>query len=281
MQRKDGMRWLVTAASQAGTAHVRRGEPCADAFAMAQSGSVLVLALADGAGSARFGGQAAQFATQEAVRVAQSLFQNGSPQGEPCDFLREVFRRTLAGLLHQILLWQGGEAQGHKDFSEPARLSAYHATLMLAVVSESHLLAGNIGDGWLIVRGRDGTARAVAPPARGEYCNETFFLTSEHAIEDAVCETVSTADIDAIALLSDGPSWFAIDLEARQPSQALFDKLFQFAADRSVVVARKEEELAEFLASEPVCRKTDDDKTLVLAVLTEGLPSSSERTQPD
>jgi hypothetical protein len=272
MKQNNGRCWLVTAASQAGMTHVGRGEPCADAFAIGEIGAVLVLALADGAGSARFGGQAARFAVQEAVRVSRALYPNGSEEREPCEFLREVFRGTLAGLLHQISAWRDALA-------EPLRLSDYHTTLLLAVVSDSHLLVGNIGDGWLIARGGDGIARAVAPPPRGEYCNETFFLTSEHAIEDAVCEAVSSGDLDAIALLSDGTSWFAVDLEARQPGQALFDNLFRFAADREIPVERKNEDLADFLASDLVCRKTDDDTTLMLAVRMEILPDLSEGGQ--
>lgn len=233
------MAWTVTAAKQAGTSHLRHGEECADAFATASGDGVLVLAVADGAGSARCGAEGAAHAASRAAEIALQESE-----------LRSVFQRTLDSLLEMV-----GERP-------PAD---FHTTLLLAVLRDDTLSVGNIGDGWAVVR-EAGTLRAVAAPGRSEYVNETFFLTSRGALDDAVYETVPASGLDAVALLTDGSAWFSIDLDNRTPSAALFGKLFTFAADASRPAVEREEELTRFLSSEMVLRKTDDDKTMILAV---------------
>ncbi len=129
-------------------------------------------------------------------------------------------------------------------------------------------MVANVGDGWVVVRDRRGELRAVAPPKRGEYVNETFFLTSPGAIDDAVIAAVPAADLDAVALMSDGAAWFALDLERGLPSRPLFQKLFAFAADPARSRQDRDCELQAFLTHPAVCRRTDDDRTLMLAART-------------
>ncbi len=244
----SGSGWTVTAASQAGTSHLRHGEPCADRFAMRAEAGVLVMAVADGAGSARFGADGAEQAAGRAVELACRALADAPPDET---LLRAVFQATL----DELLAWIGDR-----------RPADFNATLLLAVMTDATLAIGNIGDGWAVVRNRDGGLSALAVPDRGEYVNETFFLTTAGSVEQAVCAVVPSADLDAVALMTDGAAWFSIDLDARVPSAALFGKLFAFAADPSQPAAGKSEELARFLGSELVTRKTDDDTTLMLAV---------------
>jgi hypothetical protein len=233
------MAWTVTAARQAGTSHLRHGEGCADAFAVATGEGVLVLAVADGAGSARCGAEGAARAASRAVEMAL----------QEAD-LRSVFQGTLDSLLEMV---------GDRPAAD------FHTTLLVAVLRDDTLTVGNIGDGWMVVR-EAGALRVVAAPARSEYVNETFFLTSRGALDEAVYEVIPAAGLDALALLTDGSAWFSIDLDNRTPSAGLFGKLFAFAADASRPAVEREEELTRFLSSEMVIRKTDDDKTLILAV---------------
>lgn len=252
------MRWAVTGAKQTGTSHLRRGEGCADAFAVEQGDGFLVLVAADGAGSARYGADGSAFAARAAARLAASAL--GEQPDDPLELIRSVFRNTLDDLLDMV------EEREAKDL----RGADFHTTLLLAVLTDDFLAVGNVGDGWAVVRDRardqEEQVRAVAAPARSEYSNETFFLTSSGFIEEAVYEVLPSKDLDAIALLTDGSAWFAIDLDARTPSGALFDKLFAFAADTAKPDGEREEHLARFLSSDMVVRKTDDDTTLVLAV---------------
>lgn len=246
-------RWAVNGAKQTGTSHLRRDEGCADAFAVEQGDGFLVLVAADGAGSARYGAEGSAFAARAAARLAASALLEHA--GDPLELIRTVFRNTLDDLLDMV------EEKGRKDL----RPADFHTTLLLAVLTADFLAVGNVGDGWAVVRDREGQVRAVAAPARSEHSNETFFLTSSGFLEEAVYEVLPAADLDAVALLTDGSAWFAVDLDARTPRGAVFEELFGLAAKPDV-----EEHLPRFLSSERVARWTDDDTTLVLAVRVAG-----------
>lgn len=242
-------RWSVTAAKQTGTSHLRRSKECADAFAVEQGDGFLVLVAADGAGSARYGADGSAFAARAAARLAASAL--GEQPDDPLELIRSVFRNTLDDLLDMV------EEREAKDL----RPADFHTTLLLAVLTDDFLAVGNVGDGWAVARDREGQVRAVAAPAKSEYSNETFFLTSYGFIEEAVYEVLPARDLDAVALLTDGSAWFAVDLDARTPRGAVFEELFDLAAKPDL-----EEHLVRFLSSERVARWTDDDTTLVLAV---------------
>lgn len=244
------MRWAVTGAKQAGTSHLRRGEGCDDAFAVAQADGFLVLVAADGAGSARFGAEGSAFASRVAAELAAATLRE-RPSEDPLELVRGVFRGTIESLVTMV--------EERWDEAPELRPADFHTTLLLALLTDDFLAVGNIGDGWAVVRDRQGRVRAVAAPAKSERSNETFFLTSSGCVEDAVYEVLPAADLDAVALLTDGSAWYAVDLDARTPRGALFDELFAFAG-------KPEDHLARFLSSERVVRWTDDDTTLVLAV---------------
>lgn len=294
----DGWTWQITAASQAGTSHLRRGEVCADAFGAIVRGATLILAVADGAGSAKYGGigsaAAAEISTGFTAETVQFL---ASSRGatDPCLIVRNVFKHTLETLteaaIRTRLLLHNEQAAAGSDHGEglvnritaaisggvrrtssPApgeswqlELRDLHTTLLLAVLTEQGLSAGNIGDGWLVVSQGNGLIRVAAPPAQAEYANETFFLDSAGALDEAVYEHIAGHDINAIALMTDGPARFAIDLASGTPGTDLFTKLFAFAGDRSMARAERDMQLADFLGSDRICRCTDDDKTMLLA----------------
>jgi hypothetical protein len=263
--------WQVVATCQPGSTHLCRGQPCADRYERAQVAGAIILVVADGAGSAARGAEGAAIAARSAVRLAASSLVGAPPTeeaGAQCDFVREVLRQTLAAVQEEIAA---------ADLAEPASCPAdFLSTLLLAILTESWLMAGNIGDGWLVARDRQGALRAVAPPSRGEYVNETFFLTSAGAIDEAVIAVEPAAELDAVALMSDGPAWFALDLEQGAPSRPLFEKLFAFAGDPALSAEEKDRALAAFLASPAICGKTDDDKTLILAVRAAGAPPADD-----
>jgi len=71
--------------------------------------------------------------------------------------------------------------------------------------------------------------------------------------------------VRALAVMSDGLTRLALKLPANEPHPPFFQPLFAFASAADGQ-AQAEEQLAAFLASERVCARTDDDKSLVIAV---------------
>ena len=71
--------------------------------------------------------------------------------------------------------------------------------------------------------------------------------------------------VNLLAVMSDGLTRLAIKLPADEPHLPFFQPLFAFVAhaDEEEQASRH---LVDFLTSERVCARTDDDKSLVLAV---------------
>jgi hypothetical protein len=294
----DSWCWQLTAARQAGTWHVRRGEGCADAFRTLEGARHLVLAAADGAGTARYGAAGSSAVSEAAVRLADARLANGGSRSAAFgpEAVREILEGTLDVLTRAATraarLLAGGEPESETgdalldaatalivggtanaaaiDPASGLELRDLHTTLLVALLTPERLAAANVGDGWLVARTAGAGLRVIARPARSEHANETFFLDSPGALGDAVLEVVEGREVDALALMTDGSARFAIDLSSGTPSAALFDKLFAFAADPTLARDERDRELARFLASERVSRATEDDITLVLAARVPG-----------
>jgi hypothetical protein len=110
---------------------------------------------------------------------------------------------------------------------------------------------------------REGNFSSLTTPQRGEYVNETTFLTSANALESAQT-AVWYGETANLALFSDGLQRLALKLPAGAPHPPFFSPLFHFLAgmtDESEAQAQ----LSAFLRSPRLTARTDDDLTLVLA----------------
>lgn len=226
-------RWSVLGASVAGAGHLAAGLPGQDAHAWAMSDDGrLVLAVADGAGSAPCSERGAAAAVLAAV---------GAPD-DPVGAARAAVMAAAA-------------ASG----TPPSHLAS---TLLVCVVGGDEIVGWAVGDGAVILEGRAGMV-ALLPPEHGEYRNETVFITSD-GWESSVRRVASAVDeVAGVAVMSDGLELLALDVGTGTPHAPFFAPLLRFArgAGRGA-----EDELASFLSSERVAARTDDDCSLLLAV---------------
>lgn len=153
------------------------------------------------------------------------------------------------------------EASGEGSAHKPA-LYNFATTLLVAVVSDGSVAAAQIGDGAIVLSDAEGI-QALMLPDHGEYLNETVFLTSNDYKERARVVVLPHHGSRALALLTDGLEGLALNLAEGSAHMPFFAPLFRFAAEPDA----SEAELASFLESARVCARTDDDKTLLLAVL--------------
>lgn len=246
-------RWQVVGAAASGTAHERLGIPCQDALAYQVVGQSLIVALSDGAGTAERSQNGAQTAVDAAMDVMASVLDEHIPveQSDWQDMLGSACNAARSALesLAEI---------------EEQPLRAYAATLLLLVVTTDRLAVAQLGDG-AVVAGESPEELFLANHAqRGEYANETYFLTQEDAL-DRIQVSVYEKTVNVLAVMSDGLTRLAIRLPAHEPHLPFFQPLFAFAAH-----AQEEEQAArrleDFLNSERICARTDDDKSLVIAV---------------
>lgn len=245
--------WRVMGASVVGTAHEKNGTPCQDAHAyqfLAGSGGV-AMAVSDGAGTAEHSAEGSGLAVREAVAVlAAAGWKRPGTEAEWTLLLHDAFRQAREAVLGRAQLFR----------LEP---HLFAATLTCVVLFDGWLVAGQVGDGLVVAQAEDSEALLVAArPVRGEYANETMFLTGETALEN-IQMSFERRPVQAVAVLSDGLIRLAMDIATGQAHRPFFQPLFAFAAaSRERLTA--EAELKAFLSSERVNTRTDDDKTLVL-----------------
>lgn len=225
-----------------GTAHRQRDLVCQDASAglVTESGRLLI-AVADGAGSASradVGASAAVAAAMDHVSRIGAV--------NPADAVRGAVDAARAALFERAT----------EDIGDLA------TTLIVLVADAEQLATAQVGDGAVVIR-RHGLYEVVGPAERGEYLNETCFLTSEGWDHDLRVDAVEIDGVDACAAMTDGLQLLAFDMTTGKPHPGFFGPLMDWTASATA----EPDELESFLASPRVCQRTDDDKTIVLAAL--------------
>jgi hypothetical protein len=134
---------------------------------------------------------------------------------------------------------------------------------MLALVSENSAAFAQIGDGAIVIRdGED--YRVVFWPEPGEYANETDFLTDERFADLVRMETIPNSIVE-VAAFTDGLQRLSLDYAAQGPYQGFFRPAFD-ALRSTVDTELLQQPFRDFLDSPRINERTDDDKTLVLAL---------------
>jgi serine/threonine protein phosphatase PrpC len=243
--------WRTVGASVTGTSHDAMQTRCQDHSAHAlvdgPDGTALVIAVADGAGSA----PASFHGAKTAVESALAYFTAAVADGRALD--AADVERCFAASRENVLAVAAEYEHAARD---------YASTLLIVVATAETTLIGQVGDGAVVVD--DGTLRIATWPQQGEYANTTHFLVDDDALERLV--TVETGSVQRIAVLSDGLQALALQYDTKTPYEPFFAPFFDYLETSSKDDADVEDELRAYLESGSVNARTDDDKSLVLAV---------------
>lgn len=250
MDERDG-EWIVAGASVRGTSHERREQPCQDAHRtlVTNNGEILV-AVADGTGSARYSEEGATTAVDAAIDFLKERISGFYKEGE----VWQTLLRGAAAHALQALKELAGE------MNEPVR--ELSCTLLLAVATRERFFALQIGDG-AIVRETPNGPEALFKPTSGEYINESVFLVTKGAIEQAKLAERAGPNTP-FAVFSDGLQMLALRMPEGAPEPGFFKPLFKLAK-KSTSRDEVKGEIKAFLGSSRVRERADDDLTLVLA----------------
>lgn len=244
--------WQGLGVSVQGTSHVTGKIPCQDAnFYCANQtddGPFYIIAVADGAGSAAKADLASKIATQAAV---EELTKHNL---HPSLITREAMVELHHRIRDRLLLAAQKDQVEARDYS---------CTLLLAVVAEKTCVFTQVGDGG-IVSGSETGFKAVTWPHNGEYANQTTFVVSSN-FPSALQFVKQERDFDFVAVFTDGIQ----DLVLTHSTKSVHDRFFppfRNGLKKSDDYSSLRVPLAEFLNSPKVNERTDDDKTLVMAL---------------
>ncbi|MBI4757377.1 MAG: protein phosphatase 2C domain-containing protein [Betaproteobacteria bacterium] len=245
--------WQVIGASVPGTSHTRSGLPCQDAHGWRVAGQHVVLAVADGLGSASMSGRGARLAVEGALGVVAPALAglSGSAGAQWADLLSVAFAQARDCLVQAALV---------EDI--PVRELA--TTLLIAVAGADGFATGQIGDGAMVAMLADGALAMVSAPQRGEYANEIMPLTAEDALA-SVSVSVRPERVKSLALLTDGLQNLSLNAASGAPHEPFFMPFIEAVLHQRLDGHAVSAQLADFLACERVCARTDDDKTLLVA----------------
>lgn len=253
------MEWCYAAASVVGLSHIRDGSRLQDAnhcfIARGVNGRrVLFAVVSDGAGSAKFGGQGASIICRTFASQARSALRDAPelPDDETIwtwlDIARD--RIQLAAKKRELT---------PRDFA---------ATLVLVMASPETIVTAHIGDGAIVARDKENALWSVlSEPHNGEYASTTYFVTDDPQPTLRIGRHPN--QFNAIATFTDGIENLVLDSVTGAASSAFFAPMAK-PLDASSAIGKDSKlnwSLAEFLASDRLNERTDDDKTLIIAVL--------------
>lgn len=244
------MSWRVLGASVAGARHQIGNTPCQDACCWRTFGTNnewLVLAVADGAGDSAHAQLGSTLVCHELVRRIDTCL---------CDLLCVPARLfSLFAQVHEALLHQA-----EQNRIRPRDLAC---TALLALVGPEFAALAQLGDG-AIVYGLGGNYEVAFWPEPDEYANAADVLT-DATFQERLRVKLVPETIREIAIFTDGLQRLTLDFSARTAYPAFFRPLFA-----KLRTTTHPEDLITpfqlFLNSPRVNQRTDDDKTLIVAV---------------
>ena len=246
--------WRYLECSVTGPSHVAAARPCQDRSAIRLTGSDppahLIACVADGAGSAEFGGDGAEIACRVMADCAE-LQLNRQPD--------------LAAIEHRHIVEWCEQAREHIRAEVAVRDSTarqFATTLCAAIVAPRQALFFQIGDGAIVLR-RNGVLGTVFWPQSGEFANSTNFLTADNYRRHLAIHHY-TGSVEELALLTDGMERMSLNFERRTPHPPFFQPIFQ-ALHQTTDMQRLRDEMRQFLLSDPVRVRSNDDKTIIIA----------------
>ncbi|KJU82512.1 Protein phosphatase 2C-like domain protein [Candidatus Magnetobacterium bavaricum] len=236
-----------------GPLHVQLGIPCQDACAYEVFKDVALIAVADGLGSALrsdIGSRQAVDAAIEAAKQHLAANDNGTHN------LDELVRKMISSARQEI------EDTADRDGCELRDLAT---TLIAVAFAGGSVSIAHIGDGAVVAKTDKGLILASAPE-ESEYANEVVPLTSSKWNEHTRTGNIDNASF--IALFTDGCQRAALKKSSSgyEPFDGFFDSVFSYAGEIEDCKSA-EEEIKALLSSRKVNEHSDDDKTLVIAIL--------------
>ena len=189
-------------ASRQGAGHLKDGTPNQDSVVVAtpflgRLGSVAIMAVSDGAGSARYSQLGSHAACAAAVTSLDRQLERNPAIAVKKHLLRSALQRAVRSARRSVM----ETAQSSRRSAGAVNVNDYACTVMLALASERLVGVAHVGDG-CVVAGDGNEWRLLSAPDNGEFANETKFLTNPRNLPRIT--VASGSDVKCAAVITDG-----------------------------------------------------------------------------
>jgi hypothetical protein len=250
--------WRHFCTSVRGASHIENAVPCQDASALSVLGDTVILALSDGAGSASQAERGANLVVRFWLEHFRGLLEG---QPDAAALLAACTQTDIELLLKRIHDAVGAEAEALE-----VEAGEFSATLLGAVVTPTQALVAQVGDGgWVALM--NGVWGCLTWPTGGEFVGQTTFATSDAAASALQFVRLAKAP-EALVGFTDGLERLLLDFQTRLPATGFFLPALRSFKQNPVQFPFQ---LKEYLASDEVCARTDDDKSLGIVLNPNGV----------
>ena len=173
------MGWKAIARSAVGTSHEKQKIPCQDCGNYRIFNDVIVGAVADGAGSAKYSHFGSELAVETVIKCFADINEYPDKQGfsQPLSEMeaKEVFTKFVKDVITAL-----NKKADNNDYF----VHYLACTLLVFIATPEWVAAMQIGDGFMVVHSQDAEYQLLFEPDKGEFFNETTFVTSANALEE-------------------------------------------------------------------------------------------------
>lgn len=182
--------WRSVNYETCGRGHKKMSIPCQDKTISYNNNNVNIIALADGAGSAKFSHYGAEVVLEAVSKFISNNFDLliNNPNGV------QVKQDILTHLIEKLNRKSQELCCDMKDLA---------STLLLVAIKENSFLICHVGDG-IIGYLKEDELKVASKPENGEFVNTTTFVTSKNAVMAMKLFKGKLDNINGFVLMSDG-----------------------------------------------------------------------------
>jgi len=241
--------------------HLKSNDECQDLIKIADcinhEVNYKIICISDGAGSALFSSLGAQITIDSFIKIISNYSDN----------LNTINEYIVKTWINETVT----EIKKLKPTKINSNLKDFSCTILICILSEINSYFFQIGDGaWIIEE--ENKFKLVTIPYKGEYINETVFITSKDAVNYLQFYKCKSK-LNSIIGFTDGLE--SIFINNSEANSSLSDHLLK-EIKKSSDIETINSHLYNFLNSEMISNRSDDDKTLCVAWLEEKIETTND-----
>ena len=233
--------WFTNSTAVQGRNHIKENIPCQDKVYTNKTENTVVIALADGAGSACLSHIGAEICVKTISNYFIDKF-NELYDLNNFELLKKDIYKTLINSIKQASMMYNCSI---KDLA---------CTLLCIAIKNEQMISFHLGDGVIAYIKGDKTG-IMSMPDNGEFANTTHFVTSSNATEHIRIQRLDCSTFDGFFLMSDGAGTSLYD-----PQKKIFSNALKRIVDLSMMYSEEDvyDEITNFF-EQSVKMKTFDD----------------------